>query len=80
MYWTFNQNLPWASYQAFMTGSLIALDNLLGVRPVVIGETWIPLFDKCVLKLMGYESTHACKYGQICADLKAGINWAVHGV
>ena len=37
--WLANKNSPWASYCAFMTGYLIALDKQPDVHPVGIGET-----------------------------------------
>ena len=37
--WLENQKLPWDSYWAFMSGRLIALDKLPGVRPVCVRET-----------------------------------------
>ena len=63
-----------------MSGFLIKLDKFPGVRLVGVGETWHHLFEKYVLKVMGYESTHSCRDDQIYAGLKAGIDGAVHGV
>ena len=63
-----------------MYGRLIALDKHPGVRPVRVGENWIQLFAKCVLKVMGPEATNGCQDDQLCAGLKAGIDGAVHGV
>ena len=44
--WLSNGRLPWAAYQATMSGRLIALDKQLGVRPVGVGETWRRLMAK----------------------------------
>ena len=47
---------------------------------MIIGETRRRIFAKCVLKVMVSEATHACRYDQLCAGLKAGISREVHGV
>ena len=39
-----------------------------------------PSFAKCVLKVIGSESTHSCRDDQLCAVLKVVINEAVHVV
>ena len=76
--WPTNKNPPWAAYCAFISGRLIVLDKNTGVRPVSIGETWIFLFAKCVMKSTGPETTNEFKYGHICARLKAVIDGDVH--
>ena len=43
--WLVNQNPPWAAYRAFMSSRLVASDNLPGVCPVGLGETWCRLFE-----------------------------------
>ena len=63
-----------------MSGRLIILDKLPGVRLMGVGETWRHLFSKCVLKVTGYEATYACKDEHICTGLKAVIDGAVHRV
>ena len=63
-----------------MSGCLIALDKIPGVRSMGVGETWRRIFAKCVLKVTWPESIHTCKYDQICSGLKARIYGAVHGV
>ena len=57
-----------------MSGLLIALENQTGVKPLGVGETWIRLLDKCVLKVTVPEATNACQYDQFCDTLKARIN------
>ena len=37
-------------------------------------------FSKCMMRVMGPESTNACQDDQLCAGLKAGINGDIHGV
>ena len=80
MNWLANQNPSWAAYGEFMSDRLIALDKLPGVRPVGVRETWRRIFEKCVLKVTGYEATHTCRDDQLCTGSKAGIDGAVHGV
>ena len=63
-----------------MYGRLIALDKQTGIRPVIVGGTWIRLFAKCVLRATGSEATSACQYDQIYAGLKVGIGGTVHRV
>ena len=63
--WLTNQNPQRSVYQVFMSGCLIALDNLTGVRLVSFGETWHQRFEKCILKVTGSEATHACKNDHI---------------
>ena len=63
-----------------MSGRLIAPYKHPNVRPVGIRETWICLFSKCVMMVMGPEATNSCQYDHICAGLKAGIDSTVHGV
>ena len=57
---------------------LIALDKYPGVSPVGIGETWIRLFDKCVLEVTAHEATNLCQDGHIYDELKVGIYGDVH--
>ena len=78
--WLANKNLPWSVYHEFMSGRLIALEKNPGIRPVGIRETWRWIFDKCVLRVTGPESTNTCKYEHICYGLKAWIDGAIHGV
>ena len=67
------------AYRKCMSGSLISLDKQPGFHPVGIGETWICLFAKCVLRVIGPESTSACQDDQLCAGLKVGIDGVFHG-
>ena len=78
--WLANGIPPWADYRAFMLARLIALDKQPGVRLVGIGEMWRRLFANTVLKATRPESTMACRDDQLCAEFKAGIDGAVHGV
>ena len=61
-----------------MSGRLIALDKMPGIRPIGIGETWRRLFAKSVIEDSGAEVVEACGCKQLCAGLKAGIEGAVH--
>ena len=78
--WLSNQSPSQAANQNFMSGRLIALDKLSGVRPLVVGGNWRRLVAKCMLKVTVPEATHACKDDHICVRLKAVIYGAVHGV
>ena len=49
--WLANRSPPWAAYCAFMSGRLILLDKQPGVRPVGVGERWLHLFAKIMLKV-----------------------------
>jgi hypothetical protein len=63
-----------------MACRLVALDKEPGTRPVGIGEIYRPLFAKCVLEACGSQATTACGNLNLCADLPAGIEGAVHAV
>ena len=63
-----------------MSGRLVALDKMPGVRPVGIGEVWRRLFAKAVLLVAGPEATEACGADQLCAGLSAGIEGGVHAM
>ena len=76
--WLSTDSPPWAAYRALMSGRLIALDKMPGIRPIGIGETWRRLFAKSVIEDSGAEVVEACGCKQLCAGLKAGIEGAVH--
>ena len=80
VYWLAIGSPPWATYRAFMSGLMIALDKQPDVHPVGVGETWWRLLSNIVLKVTGPEVTMACQYDQMCAGLKAGIDGAIHRV
>ena len=56
------------------------LDKYTGVHPVVVGENWMRLFAKIVLKFTGTEATMAYQDYHLCAGLKVGIDGTFHGV
>lgn len=76
--WMANDFPPWAAYRALMSGRLIGLDKMPGVRPVGIGETWRRLSAKCILSVAGEEAKESCGAIQLCARLKSGIDGAIH--
>ena len=78
--WLANGSPPWAAYHSFMSGLLIEFDKQPDVHPVGVRENWRRLFAKIVIKVTVPEATIACRYDQLCAGLKAGIDGAVHGV
>ena len=69
--WLANKSAPLAAYNAFLCGSLIALDRNPGAHPVGVRETWRQFFSKIVQKVTGPESTMACQYDQLCTRIKA---------
>ena len=77
--WLANTIPSWAAYCSSMSGHLIVLDKQLGVLLVGVRETWCRNFANCVMKVTEPEANHAFTDDQICAGLKSGIYWAVHG-
>ena len=63
-----------ASYRAFMSGLLILINKRSVVHPVVVEETWWPLFANCVLRVTGSEYTNVFQYYHLCDILKAVID------
>ena len=61
-----------------MSGRLIALDKIPGIRPVGIGETWRRMLDKCLLRVSGQKAKAACETEQIAGGVEAGIEGAIH--
>ena len=63
-----------------MAWSLVALDKMLGVRPVEIGEVLIRDLAKLVMRAAGDQAKTVCGNFQLCTDLKAGIEGATHAI
>ena len=63
-----------------MSGPLIVLDKLIGVRMVGVGETWRRLMAKCVLKVMGQESKADCGTYHLSGGVEAGIEGGIHAM
>ena len=78
--WLANGSLPWATYRAFIPFCLITLDKQPIIRPVGVGETRRHIFAKIVIKVTGPEKTMVCQDDQLCAGLKAVIEFTVHKV
>ena len=51
--WMVNGRPIWVAYRALVLGCLIVLNKSPGIRPVVLGETWQRILEKCVLELTG---------------------------
>ena len=51
-----NGRPPWSTYNALISGRLIALDKCPGVSQLGVGETWRRMLVKCVLVVTGAES------------------------
>ncbi len=66
------------TYQALMTGHLLAPDKNPGVWPIGIGDTWCWVLAKSILQVASPAATKACDAGQLCAGLSAGIEGAIH--
>ena len=78
--WITNKSPFWAAYCGFMSGCLIKLYKQPGVCLFGVGETWRRIFDKCMLRFMGPESTNACQCDQLCARRMTGFDGAVYRV
>ena len=69
-----------ATYQALMSGRLIALDKQPGIRPVGVGETWRRMMVKFILRVAGLEAKRACGTTQLAGGLEAGIEGNIHAM
>jgi hypothetical protein len=78
--WLANTTPTWAAYPALMANHLVALDKQPGTCPVGIGEVYHRLWAKCLLKAIGSQATAACGNYNLCAELQASIEGAVHAV
>ena len=76
--WLGNGRPSWATYQALMSGRLIALDKQPGIRPVGVGETWRRMMAKCLMRVAGPEAKTACGTTQLAGGVEAGIEGAIH--
>ena len=56
-----------------MAWSLVALDKMLGVRPVEIGEVLIRDLAKLVMRAAWDQANTACGNLQLCAGLQDDI-------
>ena len=63
-----------------MSGRLIALDKQPGIRPVVLGETWRRIMEKCLLRLEGPEAKESCGTAQLTGGVVVGIEGAIHAM
>ena len=63
-----------------MYGQLIVLNKHTGVRPVGVGEIWMRLVDKCVLKVFGQEVKEACSTEKMCGGMVAGFEDGIHAM
>ena len=73
MEWLGNGRPPWAAYWALTSGRLIALDKQTGIRLVSLGETWLRIMVKCLLRVKGQEAKAACSTAQLAVGVEAGI-------
>ena len=78
--WLSNGRPSWAAYRAMMSGRLIALDKSPGIRPVGIGETWLRLLAKCLLRVTGQEAKAACGTEQLAGGVEAGIKGSIYAM
>ena len=63
-----------------MSIRLIALDKQPGVIPVGVGETWLRLMEKCILRVTGKESKAACGTGKLSGRVEAGIEGGINAM
>ena len=61
-----------------MSGWLIALDKQPGIRLFGVGETWLRMMAKCLLRLTGKEAKVACGTAQLAGGVEAGIEGGIH--
>ena len=76
--WPSNGRPPRAAYHAMMSGRLIVLEKIIGIRLVGIGETWRRLLAKCLLRVTGQEAKAACRTEQLAGGVEAGVEGAIH--
>ena len=62
---------PWAAYCILMASRLIFQDKCLGVRHVGVGEIWIQMMAKCVLKVAGQEAKKNFGTEKLCRGMEA---------
>ena len=75
-----NSSPSWAAYCAIMVCRLVALDKILGLRPVGIGETLRQSPARHFMRAAGDQSKTACGKLKLCAGLKAYIRGATQAV
>ena len=80
MEWLGNGRPPWAAYRALMSGRIIALEKQPGIRPVGVGETWLRLMAKCLLRMAKPEVKAACGTEQLEGEVEAGIEVTIHAM
>ncbi len=78
--WLSNESPPWVAYRALMCRRLVALDKQPGVCPIAIGEIWHQCIAKSDLAGLEAQAKGACESVQLCAELEAGIEGALHAV
>ena len=71
--WMANSYPYWASYHELMPFRLVALDKILGMRPVGISETLHWSLDKIVIRAARDQAKTYRGNLQICAGLEARI-------
>ena len=77
--WQANQSPPWAAYRAFVSGRLIEIYKYKSVCKVGVEETRRCLFSKCVMRVMGSETTNKCQDDQLCSSEKVRIKGSLQG-
>ena len=75
-----NSSCPRSTYFAIMVSHLVALDKMLGVCPVGIGETLRRDLAKRVMRAAGDHSKMACGNLHLCAGLRHVMEGATHTV
>jgi hypothetical protein len=79
--WLSNESPPYAAVCAVNARRLIApLDKKPGVRPVHVGECYMRLWGKTLVKMTGESAKAECGNKNSCAGLEAGVEGNLHAV
>ena len=75
-----NSSPPWAAYCALNACCLVALDKILGVRPVGVADTLRQALAKLVMRAAGDQANTACGNLHLCAGLESRIEVATYAM
>jgi len=75
-----NSIVPWNGIRALVASCLIALNKCPGVRPIGIGETLHRIIGNAVCLATSLDAVLFCGSDQLCGELQAGIEGAIHGM
>ena len=72
--------MDWESIHALMASRLIALDKCPGVRPIGVGEALRCILCKVIALATLTDLEDVCGVAQLCSELQAGMEGAIHAV